>query len=454
MRASTQKQKNKPTGMMGFTIVWLGQLISVLGSSMTQFSLTIWAYKTYGSATALGVVATSFILPFLLLMPVAGVMVDRYNRKLMMMISDLFAISATAAIFIFYSTGKLQLWHLFMAAAINGIGNTFQWPAYSAAISTMIPKKHYSRANGMMSLVESLPNVLAPMLAGVLLPIITLSGILMIDIVTFFLAIGVLLLVHIPQPVKTEEVQSSKGSFLKEAVFGFKYIFQRKGLLGLLLFFLTLNFLVGMAFPVFAPFILSRTGNNSTSFGAVQSASSLGAVVGGLLVSLWGGFKRRMKSILIGETLTGFGLIMLALGRSLPWWIVFAAFGSICFPFVNGASQAIWQSKVAPDVQGRVFSSRRMIAWLLDPVTPIIAGVLADYVTEPFMKSGSGLAIFIGKLLGNTPGSGIALQFLLAGILYMTVVGSVALFFPVVRDLEDNLPDHDKLKKMEVPSQP
>ncbi len=452
MPSSIKNMKNRPTGMFGFTIVWFGQIVSVLGSSMTQFALTIWTYQTYGSATALGLVSTSFILPFLLLMPVAGVMVDRYNRKLMMMVSDLFAVSATIGIFILHSMGTLQLWHLFAAAAINGIGNTFQWPAYSAAISTMIPKKHYSRANGMMSLVESLPNVLAPMLAGLLLPIITLSGILIIDIATFFLAIAALLIVHIPQPVKTMEGQEGKGNFIKEALFGFKYIFERKGLLGLLLFFMTLNFISGMAYSVFAPFILSRTSNSSTAFGAVQSAASLGAVIGGLLVSLWGGFKRRMKSILLGEFLTGLGIFLLGIGRSLPWWIVFAAFGSICFPFTNGASQAIWQAKVAPDVQGRVFSSRRMIAWILNPITPIIAGVLADYVTEPFMKSGKGLAGILGKILGNTPGSGMALQYLLAGILYMLAAVTVTLFIPVVRNLEDNLPDHDKLKKVEEPS--
>ena len=416
---------------------------------MTQFALTIWAYQETGSATALGIVNTSFIIPFLLLSPLAGVMVDRYNRKLMMMVSDLTAVLATVGILVMHATGNLQIWHLYIAAAINGLGSTFQWPAYSAAISTMLPKEHYSRANGMMSLVESGPAVLAPMLAGVLLTVIQLTGILLLDVITFFLAIATLLIVHIPQPVRTVEGQEGAGSIFKEAAFGFKYIFVRRSLLGLLLFFICLNFVIGMSASLFSPFILSRTGNNSASLGAAQSAAAIGAVFGGLLISLWGGFKRRMTSIFIGEALTGlFALLLFGLGRTLPVWIIFSVIGAIFPVFTNGASQAIWQAKVAPDVQGRVFSARRMIAWSMGPITPVLAGLLADYVTEPAMQSSTWLAKAFGWLVGTGPGSGMAVQFIITGILYMLVVLVVFLFFPVVRDLEDRLPDHQQLAKV------
>ncbi len=439
----------RPTGMTAFTIVWAGQLVSVLASSMTQFALTIWAYQETGSALALGAVNTFFLIPFLLLSPIAGAMVDRYNRKVMMMVSDLTAVLATAGLLVIHATGHLQIWHLYIAAVINGLGNTFQWPAYSAAISTMVPKENYSRANGMMSLVFSLPSVLAPMLAGILLPIIQLTGILTIDVVTFFLAIGALLVVHVPQPAKTVEGQAEQGSLLKEGLYGFKYIFARRSLLGLLIFFICLNITIGMAINLFAPFILTRTDYNSASLGAVESAAAIGAVVGGLLVSAWSGFKRRMNNIFLGEALTGlFMLTLFGLGRSLPVWIIFAALGSITPVYVNGSSQAIWQSKVAPDLQGRVFSARRMIAWITDPITPILAGALADYVTEPGMQAGGLLAKTFGWLVGTEPGSGMALQFFLAGICYMLVVSMVYLFFPVVRNLEDLLPDHDQLEKI------
>ncbi|NTU55724.1 MAG: MFS transporter, partial [Anaerolineales bacterium] len=255
----------RPTGMTAFTIVWAGQLVSVLASSMTQFALTIWAYQETGSALALGAVNTFFLIPFLLLSPIAGAMVDRYDRKLMMMVSDLTAVLATAALLIIHASGHLQIWHLYIAAVVNGLGSTFQWPAYSAAISTMVPKENYSRANGMMSLIYSGPAVLAPMLAGILLPIIRLTGILTIDVVTFFLAIGALLIVNVPQPAKTVDGQAGQGSLLKEGLYGFKYIFARRSLLGLLIFFIGLNFTIGMAINLFAPFILTRTNYNSTS---------------------------------------------------------------------------------------------------------------------------------------------------------------------------------------------
>jgi len=373
-------------------------------------------------------------------------MVDRYNRKLMMMISDFAAVTSTVGILIINATGNLQIWHLFIASAINGLGNTFQWPAYSAAISTMVPKEQYTRANGMMSLIESGPGVLAPMLAGLLLPLIYLNGILIIDVITFFIAIAALIIVSIPQPKQTQEGQAGQGSIFREAIYGFRYIFERRGLLGLLIFFITLNLIIGLSASIFAPFILSRTGNDSAALGATQSAAAVGAVIGGLLISMWGGFKRRMTSIFIGEALTGlFCCVLFGLSRTLPAWIAVCVIMAIFPVFTNGASQAIWQAKVAPDVQGRVFSARRMIAWSMGPITPLLAGALADYVTEPAMQSPTILSQLFGWLVGTGPGSGMAVQFILSGFAYMAVVLVVVLFFPVVRDLEARLPDHDQL---------
>jgi MFS family permease len=249
------------SGMRGFTVVWVGQIISVLASSMTGFGMTLWMYQQTESATAMALMQVAFITPFLIISPVAGAMVDRYNRKVMMMLSDLGAVLSTVAILILYTLGLLEFWHLYVAAVINGLGNTFQWPAYSAAISTMVPKEQYGRANGMMSLVGSGPQVLAPVLAGALLAL-TLQGpfdsfalIMMIDIVTFLFAIGALLIVHIPQPEKTQEGQEAQGGLLKEGWFGFKYIFERPSLLGLQLIFFVGNLFSGIGFAVLAPMI-------------------------------------------------------------------------------------------------------------------------------------------------------------------------------------------------------
>ena len=166
----------RPTGMFGFTVVWLGQIVSVLASSMSQFGLSIWMYDQTKSALAMGMMQVFFITPFLLISPIAGVMVDRHNRKMMMMVSDLAAGIGTLAILVLQYFGILAFWHLYVVSIVYGLGMAFQWPAYSAAISTMVSKEQYGRANGMMSLVEAGPGVIAPLLAGALLPIIGLTG--------------------------------------------------------------------------------------------------------------------------------------------------------------------------------------------------------------------------------------------------------------------------------------
>src|SRR5512140_3559436 len=218
------------SGMVGFSLVWIGQIVSVLASGMTTFAMTIYMYQQTKSATAMAFVQVAYITPFLIMSPIAGVMVDRYNRKLMMMISDIAGGAVTLGLLILYFTGHLEYWHIYLTAAVAGIGTTFQWPAYSAAISVMLPKEQYGRANGMMSLIEAGPGVISPFLAGMLLPFIQIGGILLLDTITFWLAILALAVVFIPQPPRTAEGHEAAGGFLKEAAFGFRYIFARPSL--------------------------------------------------------------------------------------------------------------------------------------------------------------------------------------------------------------------------------
>jgi DHA3 family macrolide efflux protein-like MFS transporter len=450
MFTKPQTHTKRPAGMFGFTVVWAGQIVSVLASNMSGFALTIWAFQKTGSATVLGLMQLSFILPFLLISPIAGAMVDRYNRKLMMMVSDLGAVLATSAILILNATGTLQIWHMYLTSIVYGLSACFQWPAYMAAISTMVPKEQYGRANGMMSLIDSGPGVFSPILAGALLPLIGLTGILIADVVTFFLAIGALLVVHVSQPEKTAEGQAGKGSLLKEAAYGFKYIFARRSLISLLCVILGLNLVTGFSGALFAPMILLKTNNNSATLGIVESAFAIGGVLGGLIVSAWGGFKKRLRGMLLGWAMYAvFGLILFGLGRSLSVWIPIAILASISFPLTQSASNAIWQAKVAPDIQGRVFSARRLIAWLVDPIMPVVAGLTADYVTEPAMRAQTGLSQTFGWLVGTGPGSGMSLQFLISGVAYLGIV-LLAWFIPVVRNVETLLPDHDQMKKADA----
>jgi MFS family permease len=428
--------------MLGFTFVWLGQIVSVLATSMTAFAMTIFVFQKTGSATALGLVQVFFITPFLLITPFAGVMVDRHNRKLMMMISDLVAGLATVGILVLQGFGALEVWHLYVAAIFQGLGNAFQWPAYSAAISTMLPKEQYARANGMMSLIDMGPGVLAPMLAGALLPFIGLTGILTIDVATFILAVFILLGVHVPQPTRTEEGKQAEGNILKEAAFGFRYIFARPSLLGLQLVFFFGNLCSGVAYTVLSPMILLRTGGNSVSLGAVLSAGAIGGVVGGVIMSAWGGFKRKVHGVLAGWMLAGLFFALMGVGTWLPFWIAMSAVSTLFSPWINASNQAIWQSKVAPDVQGRVFSARTLIAWMTNPISPIIGGTLGDYVLEPAMRSANGFSSFFGHLVPTGPGAGMALLVIL-GSSGGLLAGLVGYFVPAIYHAETILPDHD-----------
>jgi len=432
----------RPSGMLGFTIAWVGQVVSLLGTNMTAFALTIWAFELTGSATALALVGFFYVTPMLVFSPIVGAIVDRSNRKWMMAISDLASGIATLGVLGLYLAGQLQIWHLFVANAIMGLFQSFQWPAYSAAISVMLPKEHYGRANGMMSLAESGSGIFAPLLAGAVLGIVGLGGVLFIDIATFVFAILTLSAIHVPQPPLTEDGLEGRGNLFQEAAYGFRYILARPSLLGLQSVFLLGNFFASMVFIILAPMILARTNNDELIYGSVMSAGAVGGVIGGLVMSAWGGPKRRIHGVLGGWILASLveGVVM-GLGRSLPVWAAASLLGAFFVPVINGSNQAIWQAKVAPDVQGRVFSIRRLIAWFVNPVAMLVVGPLADYVMEPAMRAGGALSGAFGWLVGSGPGAGMALIFIFSGLLAVLVsLGGYAT--TAIREVESILPDH------------
>ncbi len=438
-------KKSNLTGMRGFTIIWLGQFSSMLGSTMTQFALTIWAWEVTGTATALALVGLAFVLPNILVYPVAGALVDRWNRKLVMMLSDLAAGIGTIVIFLLYTSDSLQIWHLYIIFAFMGLFQSFQFPAYSAAVSTMLDKEQYGRASGMLSLAQSASGIFAPIGAGILLGIIGTGGILVFDIVSFIVAIGALMIVNIPQP--TPAGQREKNTLLQDSLFGFKYILARRGLLGLQLIFFIINFTGSLCFPLLAPMILSQTGNNTVILGTVNSAFGAGGVVGGLILSAWGGPKKRVHGVLAGMALSClFGYTVLGLAGSVYLWVAGAFIMMLFNPVINGSNQAIWQSKVPPEMQGRVFASRAFIALVSQPIAMAITGPLADGFLLPGMLEGGSLAPVFGWLVGVGPGKGISLLFLVMGIIGASV-GFAGYLFRQVRDVESLLPDHDAIGK-------
>jgi DHA3 family macrolide efflux protein-like MFS transporter len=437
------------SGMRGFTVVWLGQLVSFLGTGMTQFALTIWAWEKTGEATALALVGFSFTLPYILASPFAGALVDRWNRKLVTMLSDVASGVSTLAVLALFASGRLQVWHLYVTSAFSGAFQSFQFPAFSAAVTLMLDKEQYSRANGMMSLANSASGIFAPVAAGILLPIIGLGGIMSFDALTFVAAVAALAVVNIPQPTGIAEAKE-RPSLLEDSVFGFRYILARPSLLGLQSIFFVVNFTGSICFALLAPMVLSRTGNDSIVLGTVQSMFGVGGVVGGLLMSAWGGPTRKVNGLLLGLTSSSLlGMTLMGLGRGAPVWVAAAFIVLFVNPITNGCSQAIWQSKVPPELQGRVFSTRALIAQASQPVALFMAGPLADRVMEPAMAQGGSLAPVFGWLVGTGPGAGMALIFVLAGLIG-AAAGLGGFLFDAVRNVEDLLPDYDAVTHVAV----
>jgi len=434
--------RTPPTSLRDFAVVWFGQVISLLGSAMTWFALMVWAYDLTGQATPLALLgAFTFGVP-IFFSPLAGALVDRWNRKLVLLLSDTTAGLATLVVLGLYLTGGLQIWHLYLIGFLAGIFQTFQYPAYAAAVTMMVPKAHYARASGMLDLAWSASSVLAPLLAGLLLGKIGTAGIMAIDLVTFLFAIVALLLVSVPQPSQGQAGSEAKGSIWKESSYGFRYIWARPSLLALLLLFAAGNLVESAGFTLFAPMILTRTGGSELSLGSVQSVGAIGGVLGGVLLSLWGGSKRRIHGVLAGWALSGAGILLMGVGRGLVIWMLASFLYAFFEPIARGSNQAIWQVKVAPDVQGRVFGSRFLASQFTVPGAMMLVGPLADHVFEPAMMPGGALAGAFGWLVGPGPGAGMALLCVLAG-LSAICIPLLGYAVPLVRDVEEMIPDHD-----------
>jgi len=433
--------RSRFSGMVGFTIVWLGQVVSLLGSGMTSFALTIWAWQVTGRAEALALVGFCAFFPMVALSPIAGALIDRWNRKRVMITSDLGAGLSTVAIFILFKLGALEIWHLYVAAAFSGAFQAFQFPAYTASITMMIPKAQLTRANALFGMIRSIPTVFAPMAAGALLAFLDIGGIMTIDIVTFLFAVGALLIVRIPQPAPRPSADGGRPTLLSDSLFGFRYIFARPSLIGLLLYFLLVNFLLSFAGGVLAPMILARTGSNQLALGTVQMLFGVGSVAGGLLLAAWGGPRRRVLALLGSVLLsTLVGQTMIGIGRSLPVWTIGAFLTSLTIPIASGSSHSIWQTKVPAHVQGRVFSARIMIGQIGGAIALPLGGILADRVFEPLMHGASPLARALAPLVGTGAGAGMGLMFVVFGLLGAVTTVAAYLFRPI-REIETLLPD-------------
>ena len=389
-------------GMRTFLIIWIGQLVSLIGSQLTGFAMSVWVYDETRSVLLLALAQMAYSAPFVILSPLAGVLADRWNRRTAMIVSDFGAGAAVCTAAALYLTGSLQPWMVIPINFAMASFTTLMWPAYTASLTLLVPKEQYGRANGFVQLGEALPQIAGPAVAGALYVAIHLGKLALIDAGTYLFSVVLMLLfVRIPNPPRTDDGHKARGSVWQEMRFGWDYILARKGLLALLIFFLVTNFITGVMSPLFTPLILDNW--TADVLGYLSTIMGVGMLVGTLVMSAWGGSKRKIYTLFGANLLCSLFLAGVGIRPSIPLLAVCGFGFMFTIPLGNASSQAIWQSKVAPDVQGRVFAVRRAIAWSSNIIAPLLAAPLADYVFKPGMAEGGWLAALLGPCSAWAP---------------------------------------------------
>lgn len=427
------------SALRGFLVIWSGQLISVIGSQLSSFALGIWVYQKTGSTTEYGFLLIAMAVPALLVSPIAGAFVDRYDRKKVMLAADTVAAIGTMLVAYLLWLDRLDLWVIYLAIGIQSMANAFQVPAYQASIPLLVPQEMLVRANGLVQSAQAAALIVGPLLAGLLVTLISLPGVLMVDVATFLVAAILLLLVKVPRPEAAQgDPSAAPVSLLAEAGQGFRYVYDRPGLLGLLLILALTNFCFGILAVLITPLVLSFA--TPAQLGVQMAMGGIGLLVGGILMSTWGGPRKKIHGVL-GSLIVG-GVFLVIHGLLPSAWLVGAAGFAffVTLPIAGASGNAIWQTKVPAGLLGRCFAIQRVVSEALVPVGFLVAGPLADGLFEPWLLPAGALAPSLGTLIGVGPGRGIALIFIILGLVFL-LLGAAAYLFPRLRRVEIELAD-------------
>ena len=424
--------------MSVFILIWFGQVLSLVGSRTTTFALSIWVYQHTNSTTQFTLLILSTTLPTILISPIAGVIVDRFSRRWIMIISDFCAGLCTLLIAWLFISNHLEVWSLCVVSAISASFNAFQGLAYSSATTLLVPKAQLGRASSMTQIRLAIAEILSPVLAAALLVTVQLSGIVIIDLSTLVLALICLLVVKFPEISSTENPDAETDSFWQQITFGWKYLVVRPGLLGLVMFIAIINFLVGSAEALTTPLVLSFA--SAQSLGTIYSIASSGLLVGSVVMSIWGGLERQINTIFVSMTFLGISYVLAGLTASTVIFTIANFLIFLMFPIINGSIQVIYQKKVSPEVQGRVFAFRTAAVQGFLPLAYLTCGALADQFFEPIMAKDGALANSIGQIIGVGHGRGMGLMFIILG-LFSLVATLIAYLYPRLRCVEHELPD-------------
>jgi DHA3 family macrolide efflux protein-like MFS transporter len=394
-------------------VIFAGQAFSLFGSRLVQFALVWWITETTGLASTLAFASIVAMLPQVLLGPFAGALVDRWNRKTVMMVSDSFIALVVVALAFLYGTGAIQLWHLFLAMFTRSLGGAFQWPAMQATTTMMVDKESLSRVAGMNQSLQGLAAIVAPPLGAFLMQVIPIQTILLIDVATAVLAVGSLFFIKVPQPSREVTEVLGLKTILSDMRDGAVFVWSWKGLRIIMGMSMLINFLMSPAFSLLPLVVTNHFNGGAVELGWLQSANGVGMIAGGLLLGAWGGFKKRvvtaMTSIIVsGVFIVAFSfmppeLFLVAVGCVF----MFAVFNAMA----NGTFFSSMQAVIPPEMQGRVFTILMSLSGGMTPIGLAFAGPVSD-----------SLGLFIWFRIG-----GVVLAFM----------GAAAFFIPAVMNLEE-----------------
>jgi MFS transporter, DHA3 family, macrolide efflux protein len=392
-----------------FFTIWTGQAFSLIGSALVQFALVWWMTKTTGSATVLATATLVALLPQILLGPFVGALVDRWNRRLIMIIADTAIAAATGVLLILFATGNAQVWHVYGILLIRSLGGAFHGPAMTASTSLMVPKQHLARLAGFNQTMQGMLSIFAPPLGALLIGLLPMQGVLAIDIGTAFFAVLPLLFLTIPNPprqIAQADGTAQRTTYWQDLREGFTYIIKWPGLLGLILLAMMLNFLL-IPSSSLTPLVITKVFEKGVvELGWTETAFGVGVVVGGLALGAWGGFKRKIVTSLVGILGIGAGVILTGAAPVGMFFLILVSnfVVGVTQVFANGPLTAIFQAAIEPDMQGRVFSLISAGATAMMPLSLLVAGPISDWLgVRIWYLVGGGLCILVTLIAFSIP---------------------------------------------------
>ena len=400
-----------------YIIFWLGQAVSQLGSSMTSFALTIWAYERSKSAMAVSFMAFCSYLPYIVVSIFGGTIIDRASKKKILIVSDSIAAVCTISILFSLYTGSLALTQIYIVNAFIGFMNAFQSPAAAVVTGQLITDGNYEKASGLNSFSSNLIMVTAPVLSGTLVGFYGVRLVLAVDLLSFVFCMFTLFFVKIkknPEISKTHNLHAKRKD--REEI---ELLTNDPGILYLMISLALINFFSRLTYEnILSPMILARSGGDAGIFGMVNSMLGAGGIVGGIIVASGKRAKNPRKMIYLSAGISFLlGDLLMGAGRNVFAWSAAGIFASFPIPFIMAGQSALLYRTVPEKIQGRIFAIRNGIQYSTVPIGLLLGGYLADYVFEPFMTTGHAAAIFLQSIVGKGPGSGMAVMFLCTGIL-------------------------------------